>query len=531
MGRRRRGDGASSRTGRWRFGALLALACAANLVPIWSAETLPMGDLGGHLELMDVAARYDDPDTLYAQVFTPLDRAPLPNSLAIWTARGLRAWLGAETVCRLLVSFYAAGLGAGTWLLLRAFGRSPWLAFLAFPLSFNALMNVGLLNFLIALPLVLASVGLARRFAEHGGRGMAATLALLLALLFFAHVYACLIALALTLALLALFGRWRGLLVGAPAAALVAAWLYRMLVQAVATESGLRFVGAAGLEPVFLPWGTLVGQIPDWGMSYFRDRTDDVAFAVLAGLWLALLAMGLWRRGPGVALERPPSLTWLREHALELLTLCCAASYFVQPSHLHDVQILTERVVVLTLCLLVGWPRPDARSLAARVVLALGVGLALAYPFFVQREFRRFERTQVGDLRAAIAELPQRSRLASVTWDPWNPVTFMGPTWHLDKWFHSLENGGITDDSFAARSHMPIRYRPGQTPQGVSRDFLEHDEYLAWDHLLLRSRRRPDEALAEPTLRLRFHQGEWWLFDVDRPPLWHTRSPGVGAGE
>ncbi len=45
--------------------ALFLCSLLANLWAVWSVEWLPLGDLGGWIELMDVAARHEDPATLY----------------------------------------------------------------------------------------------------------------------------------------------------------------------------------------------------------------------------------------------------------------------------------------------------------------------------------------------------------------------------------------------------------------------------------------------------------------------------------
>ena len=65
------------------FWTLFLTAVAFDLHAVWSVGWLPMGDVGGWIELMDVMARYDDPNTVYSELFR-LPTRPEPNSLLVY---------------------------------------------------------------------------------------------------------------------------------------------------------------------------------------------------------------------------------------------------------------------------------------------------------------------------------------------------------------------------------------------------------------------------------------------------------------
>ncbi len=180
--------------GPWlrRYGSYAAFAAviAANLIPIWLFGALPMGDLGGHIELMDVALRYDSPLTVYAEYYQLPSSWFRPNALSLIAARWLGPVLGVDAVVRMLLSSYVIGLPLGMAALARATGRSVWLGLFGAALTYNAVVNVGFLNFLIGIPLLLFATAQAVRFAARPSILGAACLVAWLLAQFTAHAAA-----------------------------------------------------------------------------------------------------------------------------------------------------------------------------------------------------------------------------------------------------------------------------------------------------------------------------------------------------
>jgi hypothetical protein len=512
----------------WNIRLVWLLLCAVQVAPIWLNTWLPMGDLGGHLDLMDVMARYDDANTIYAATYD-LPHGANPNTVTLYVARWF-PFLGAAGAAKVLLSLYLVGVPWSLSMLARAFGRSPWLALLSLPLSWNALVNVGFLNYIIAFPLLFCALALARTLAEHGGWKRMIGLGACLVTLFFCHAIAFLIGLGMTVVVLVAWlpsarFAWR-LVALAPVLPLLLVWVKRKFIDLEATEAGRTF-GGGGLELVHLSWPDLIKQIPQWGMQYFRDDSDDNAFWMVCALWLVAMVWGTRQ-----LLQKPPlqgSLAKLRNWGLELITLVCMAAYFVVPSHMAEMDIITERIVVQVLFLLCLWPRVDFSG-RSRWLLAPMALLALGFPVVVQNHFAQFEREEVGGLPAALNQLPDKSRLSYVMWVHDNKTTFMGPLWHLPRAIFLLQHGGLTDESFAARPYTAIQYKKGKTPPKLPRDFWNSSDLFGYDAVLLRSTTRPNEAIAHRALELKFAEGEWWLFGVR--PAFRNRNEAklVGGG-
>ena len=491
---------------------LLGVALAVQVAPVWLTTWLPMGDLGGHLELMDIVARYHDPRTVYATTYL-LPHGLNPNTVALYLAQ-LLPWVGTLALAKVLISLYLIGVPLSLWLLARAFDRSPWLVLLSLPLCWNALFNVGFLNYLVALPLLLAVIAWSRQAGERGGAWRLVGLGASLVLLFFCHMIAFLIGLGMAAAvLLAYLPSWRNLgrlLALLPACWPLLSWIKRKFVDLEATEAGRTF-GGGNLGLVRLPFKQLLAQIPEWGMQFFRDKSDDIAFGLLVALWLVALAWGVWQLRHRPRLHG--AIAWLRAQGLEILTLCCIAAYFIVPSHMNEMANITERIVVQVLLLLVLWPRITFSGTARWLIVPMTL-LALLFPVVVHAHFQQFEREELGHLPQALQRLPDRSRLGYLLWQRENRVTFMGPLWHLPRAIFVLAHGGVTDDSFAARPYTPVQFRAGQTPEKLDDNFWSNPHVFDYDHVLIRSRSKPTLLLTQPMLRLIFAQGEWWLFAV-----------------
>jgi len=485
-----------------------------NLVPIWAVSTLPMGDLGAHIELMDIALRFDSPETLYSEYYRLPSSWFLPNALSLVLARWLGPLFGVEGVVRLLLSAYVIGLPLSLSELAGATGRSRWLGLFGCALTYNALVNVGFLNFLIGLPLMLLATATAIRFGKRPSLATGAGVVGLLLTLFMAHAMIFLVTTAIVVAVLVVYAQrardlWTPLLV-VPGVVAMAGWLSDLLGE---QTKELPLFTDEGLGLVFDPVSTRLLRVHVWGLSYFRDLSDNVfAFAVL-GIWVLLL---LWTpRGAGASnSERPHALMWLKNNVPVWIALAFAFSYFVLPSHMRFVSVIAQRLAVPTFLFAALIPRYEVSDRRQSLLLSALAFMVVAYSANVTLQFRRFERDVVGNLRDGIAALPERSRLGYAMMRDDNPVTFMGPTWHLPKAFHSLENGGITNDSFAANQAAPIRYQRGMRPP----ELAEGLEDRFYDHLLTFGETGADGSRsAYAPERLVFEDQQWNLYRTHGP--------------
>jgi hypothetical protein len=546
------------------FILIFVCASACSLVPIWASRWLPLGDLGGHIELFDVVSRYHDTKLAYTQVYA------LPTQLGPNTASLIAAYLlsplDALSSAKLLLSAYVLALPLATLLLCRAFRRSAWLALFSFPLVFNALMNMGALNWLLGLPLILTSFASARLLVEERRWWWAVSLSVTLLLLLLTHVMAFLIGLGMVLAVLLLFARrWRDLLwllLLLPSMPLFGRWAWQMFIGLQQNTAGRSFGTSDGLQASFRDSATLLMMMHTWGMQFFRDFSDELAFSLLLGNWLLLLVWS-WRRrsrrptsrqqqwspaflgGHASGLLRsdspPPgseflwnvermrvlrslSIAFARRWALEGSALCCFLAYLSLPSEINEMEVINQRIVVIFLLLLSVSLRLSVKTLRDALLFLPVAALALGYPVVVAWHFQRFEREEVGELPALLETLPEGSSMAYVMLDKDSELTFMGPLWHLPKAIHALSNGGVTDDSFAIRPYTPVQYREGQAMprmQPYGEHFLAAQEFGLFDYVLVRSFELPAHLAHAAALEPCGSSGPWHLFRSKR----HSTGP------
>ncbi len=512
---------------------VLALAFVGHLTVVWGTTYLPLGDLGGHVELMDIMARSSDPRTIYPELY--VTRSPLTaNGLSLCLAVLLARLIGTLNVAKLLLTWFVIGTPLSALALARAFKRPDWTALLATPLVFGALLNVGFLNFIASLPFLLFAVAVARKFAAEGGLRRGLLLFLLLQATYFAHILGYLIALGMVGAVMLVFvpglrawRRWLALVASTP---FFAAWSYQRLLAGQATEAGrtIRTAGG-GFGAEFLPWDRRLQLTHEWGMRFFKDNVDEVAFLLMVVVWLLAMAATGRDSASNAGVAEAQASWWkrmaaaLREYAVEWITLSCMAAFFLLPNNIREVNILAERAWFFTLVFFAFWPRIQPRSWRFGVLIAPLLAVVLGYPWVVHSKFQEFQRRYVGGLPAAIAALPDRTALAYVMEYPEIDLTHMGPLWHLPKMLQATLNGGHSDDCFAIRPYYPIDYRPGRTPSPLGRPFWRAGNLDDYDYVLVLSHTKPTEALASNRVKLRWHELDWWLFDVVLGPARASR--------
>ncbi len=505
---------------RWDlyFALAFGLAIGFNLVVVWATTWLPMGDIGGWIELIDVVARHGDPATLYAEHYA-LPTGFEPNSLVVHVGSWLAHLMPAHLAAKVLLSFYVVGLPVGVLMVAEAFGRSRWLSLFAAPMTFSALFNLGVLNFLVAMPLMFMLVAMSRTHLRHPTIRSGVALSLTFIALFYAHVLAFLMTLGLVAPVFILGIRSRRALlqlaVLAPSIVLFAAWVFRKYVQNEATEAGARLVGDGGLELAFTSLNHKLEQFHAWALRYFRDGADEALTLILGLSWLGLMTASQHR---AIRVEAQRVLDWLRASVLELITVGCLLAYFALPSHMREIELIAERVVIPFLLFLVLLPRLRLERTRAHVFIVPVVIAALVYPWVAHHRFRRFEAEDVGALPQLIANLPPRSRLVYVMLDREIRLTYMGPLWHIPKALMAVENGGMTDDSFAIRPYCPVQFLPGRSPSKPGAAFWDSGALADWDYVLVHGDAAPSDALASKRLSLEASLPGWFLFKVNPPP-------------
>ena len=537
---------------RW----LLALAILGNLLALWTVPWLPFGELGLHVQLLDIAARYNAAETAYRDWFVQphlLD----PGTLPLWFAH-LLPYLNAWIVARLLLSAYVVALPLAVLALARALGRSPWLALFAVPLTWNALVNAGLLNALLAMPLLFWALALARRMATDGGLQRGILLGLTLVLLFFCHLVPFGLALISVVFLFVWYRRdlWSltRLWVVLPTAPLLLQFAWRQLIAAQAAAlRHLQTVDAPN-APERLPARALVDRLYDWTLLFFTDHADRVLAVALLAIWLTAWLVGLYntanahrglldpksferrmfgrRKWDWARVKRtladgslwtgafdrrrlrwPNVQQWLREHGLEALTVLWALLYLALPSQYRGVPVVAELLPVPTLLLLSLWPRLHVGQGRAWLVVPLAL-VALGYGWQVRQEFARFDREEVGGLPEQLADLPSGPRFAYVAWQETSAVTYKYPLRHLPAGLVAAQHGGLMDDNPATQPQAILHFRKGMASVQLQRDFWLDPALMEVDFVLLRSGIEPTDAEDSGRIEHMWHGGHWWLYRV-----------------
>ncbi len=499
---------------------VVVVALAFNLLVVWLPQWLPMQDLGGHLEMMDIVARSADPATIYPELYI-VKSSWVANGLGLVIAKALYPAVSPFVTAKLILSAYVVGLPLSMAFLLSAFRRPLWLMLFSVPMVFNTLFDIGLLNFLFAVPLMFMSIALAKRFVDQGSRWHGAALAVTLVVLFYAHMIAFTMGGAMVLALLLLYTRrrtdlWR-LATLVPALLPFGQTIWGWVVLREPTALGETFVTASGeLGTRFLPLITRLERLHMCGLRVLKDDpTDEFVVGALLLAWLvALLASFV----PKNLRESESAGGSIRDRlGLPMLAVGCIVGYLVLPNGAHQVDVLAERAWMIALWLLTALPLPKGK-VPSRIAFAIVALVALTYPWKLVQTYDRFSTEFVNGLPAEIASLPDKTGLLFV-FDPGvvqNKWTY-GKAWHLPRAIHAIENGGYSNESFMRRPYGPIDYQPGQTPPRLVPRPLTNPALFEFDHLLLLRYRTPKKLLDSSRLRLRWHGGSWWLFDVVGP--------------
>jgi hypothetical protein len=507
--------------GRARKGLLLALA-ALWVLPLWLVTYLPMVDYPQQLALAAILRWYGDPVRHFQDVYT----------LALWTPHGLfkllvagLAWaVPIETAGRLVLSLSLLGVGAGALAVCRRTGRPAVYALLAMALTYNYAFFWGFVDNLIAYPLVLGGAAMAdrlmdRRFSAGSWLAVAG-----LGLLFYTVHLQFLLIYAGTAGWLALcrLPGWRRLALWVSALvpcvlAAAAVMAYGVLRSPVGVISGYE-ARMRSSPTLRLPLWVKLAQIPDLLFGRYPDLTAWVLAVIL--LAVALVAVAFRARD-----GEPSSRSWretLFRTRFATLAAWLGALYLALPEFRAGYLIADRIAPLAVMVAVVALPAPaPARR---RLVAVLAVALAVFQLGQTVSGFLRFRAESAG-LEELLAGTEPGQSLAGLIYDrqsaswPGVPVYLHFPAWY------QVEKGGRILFSFAELFQTSARFKPGQSWDGLLREWDEWNPQLfsyerhggRFRYFLVRG--GPEAVLAafhgDPArLGLRGRTaGRWWLFE------------------
>lgn len=472
---------------RLGFEAVFALVAAYAAVPVWAVEHPAIQDLPQHMAAIRVLGSYGDPDLGFAQYFTvDLTRT---QYLAYYLVAILLSWpFGVLAANKLLITASIVGTPYAMRSLLRALGADERLALFVIPLTWNAHLILGFMNFVAAIPLALVGLALAARLRAQWSRRRAVLLAVVSIVCFYTHVVPFAF-LGLGAALVAVGGGWvataRRWLPLAPAA--IGALVWTQLSPAGESTLSAASGGGARGRAVFVGSMPAVNEIPAWLTDVLHSELDDhllVAFAIV--MLLAAVSGG----GGAAAQPLEPPAPRSARLRVALLSPLAAALYFVTPASYDWIWPINARFPLLAIVFaIVALPRQ--RGVLGAVTLAAMVTLGVASSAEVRRAFVAFEE-EVGPIDEAIAAMPHGARVAGLVFDRGSRHVKFSPFIHSVAWVQA-ENGGAVMFTFADFPQSPFTFREERRPPRVVPrwEWLPHEvdpaRDLAWyDYVLVR---------------------------------------------
>jgi len=149
---------------RYGFAIIFGSCLVLSLLPLWAARHLPAVDLPQHLFLIHVLGNLAAPSLPYHDVY--LARPGLTYLTFYYSVRGMAALVGVEAAMKVWLTLVLAGIPLSLLVLLRALGRSRWLALLACPLIYTDNFYWGLVSFVSSLPLTFLTLAFFVRALE-----------------------------------------------------------------------------------------------------------------------------------------------------------------------------------------------------------------------------------------------------------------------------------------------------------------------------------------------------------------------------
>ncbi|HZR08088.1 MAG TPA: hypothetical protein VFA79_05865 [Myxococcales bacterium] len=482
--------------------ALVALACAAAIAPLWSSELLPFQDAPQHLAAIRVLADFHAPGAGFEKWFE-IDLMRLQYLGFYLPAAALAKVLGPDVACRVMLSLIALALPAAFWMLLGALGRDRRLAVFA-PAVFHTLpLYLGFFNYLESIPAAIAVVALAERQLHDPTSRRAVAIGAGAAFLLWLHPSALAFAMSATALLALTSGRplrrvRRVLAPWLPATALFGVWA----VHAALARDGVG--QAARTAPRWLPLRTRFLDLVHFG-DVLPGRTDDLAVLALFGLFAAATVLGIRRRRP-------------RAWRVPLLAAVTLLAYFAAPFDLGYMSWIGQRAIPFFILLAIASPLL-APGRVTSALCAAAVAVQIGYAVHLAAAWRAFDReAQATELDQVLAAAKPGKRLLGQIWEPGSAVVRFRPYMHFAA-YYEVRRGGRAIFNFAETPWTPVRFRRGTEPRAEPQSWEWHPEWIdlsraaAEEDYLLTRGSAPDPGGAFTLLA---KAGSWSLYEAVR---------------
>jgi hypothetical protein len=459
---------------------VLGLAALASCAPAWIVAHPPLQDYPYHLATLRIVHSIDDPAFGFARDFI-LTMGRTSYVGCYWLGDLLAKVFGVRAAGRLLLSLYLGGTVLALGWLLHEMRRDVRVAIYAVPLVANPLFFLGLIPYLLAIPVLFGALACGARLAARPTVPCALLLSGFALSIVALHVTLFgLVALGV-LALVVRHGRRARVL----AALSLAPAIVAVSLLLTCTDAGSEILDAMFAPSPFarLPLWRAARDLYNWIGNVFVDGSDEVVFGALV---LVAVVGQVWT-GPA-RIDRPI------DRAYVALPAACALLYFFgKPQHGSIWPIGQRFAIVGALALIPLLRLPE--GWAGRLVFAAGAVVAVGSVVNVCAHFRRFEREEVGPFEEALLHIEPREHVAALIFDNGSRIVQNRPFLHFGSYYQAAK-GGVIQFSFAGYTYWPVAYRPGRyPPPGAparpgwewSPETVEADELFPYyDHLLVR---------------------------------------------
>jgi hypothetical protein len=501
---------------RWGWEAIFAVLAAMAAYPLWVVDHPPIQDLPQHLAATRVLFDFSDPALAFERTFEiDLFRT---QYLGYYLANYLLAFVfGVELANRVLLTLAIVLSPYAMRSLLVALDRDERLALFVLPLTWNAHLILGFLNFIAAIPLALFGLALAVRLSERFDRRRAIGLAVVAVIAFYTHVVPFAF-LGLGATLVAVGGGWKptALRLAPLVPAGLAAIVWSRTSPAGSSTLTAAFSSgdeAGGPVPQFMAAGDALRQIPEWLTDILHDEADEQLLVAHLLLVLFAITLGVGRRAGEDATSRDEATKGSLARRLAVLAPLAALLYFVTPASYDWIWPINTRFPLLALVFLVPL-LPRLRGALGVAILAAVAAISVTGDLRVAEAFERFEEHEVAELDEALDAIPEGRRVAGLVFDRGSREVKFSPFIHAAAWYQARKGGAVMF-TFADFPQSPFRFREDDRPPRVGPRWEWMPERvrpatdLAWyEYVLVRG--GPGTIAAMPTLYEPVFRGPHW---------------------
>jgi hypothetical protein len=435
-------------TTRW-IALLFTATTFLHLLPIWRVHYVPTMDGPSHLYNAVVMQELGAGSPEFARVFQ-IDTRPYPNWMShalLWLALTVAPPLVAEKlVLSAIVLLFLAGCwmlaGAGCWLPACEAGRgSRVYAFLAMPLAFNLLLQLGFYNFMLATALMMIGVAYWWRTStiDHTSLRPSIILAALLVLSYFAHPIPTAVAI---------------LFISVSTIALRRRMLLTHLAFAPALLLLTWFVLRPSAEMATWNWnGVLMWQPLTRVLLLLTLDLRQIAIGTAMGIVFGLLIV-LTIVIENIDRQRLRAIVRDRDVFL-LLTAIAIILYLAAPLGANGDLMLKARFLLFPYLIVLPWLTPRLGRVPLAIVFAL---LAAANVFFIRDGWKRNDKFIARAIAPLYAAEPNRTMLALV-FDRSSPHATVAVLSHAVSYAAAERRLVDLGNYEAATGHFPVAFR------------------------------------------------------------------------